>query len=185
VYSAAILAGGQASRFSGQDKSALIVGGRSIRERQLAALAAVTDDIAIVTAERDIVPGCGPLGGIYTALNDARGDAVFVTACDVPFLDAGLIRHLLARTVDADVVVPRTEEGYHPLCAAYTRACLEAIARRLAERRLKISDLFADVRTHEVNAAEIARFGDPARLLLNVNSPADYARVEALQGHEL
>ena len=35
MASAAILAGGRASRFGGSDKSALVVGGRSILDRQI------------------------------------------------------------------------------------------------------------------------------------------------------
>lgn len=185
MYSAAILAGGRASRFGGQDKSALVVGGRTIRERQLDVLSEVTRDVLIVGAEHDLVPGCGPLGGIHSAVTRARGDAVFVTACDMPYLDAKFVLYLLELSLEGDIVVPRTEEGYHPLCAVYARACLDPIARRLAERRLKISDMFADVRVRVVGTADVARFGDPDRLLLNVNSPADYARLEALQGHEL
>ena len=96
-----------------------------------------------------------------------------------------MLGHLLVLTRDADVVVPRTEDGYHPLCAAYTRACLAPAAARLAAGRLKMIDLFEDVRVRVVAADEIEAFGDPARLLANVNSPADHRRLEAHQGHQL
>jgi len=36
-----------------------------------------------------------------------------------------------------------------------------------------------------VGAAEIARFGAPSQLLANVNTPAEYAGLEAIQGHKL
>jgi molybdenum cofactor guanylyltransferase len=180
VRSAAILAGGQATRFGGRDKSALVVDGRTIRERQIAELLHVTKDILIIT--KDIVPGCGPLGGLHTALTEARGDAVFVVACDMPFLDAAFVEHLLDLARDADIVVPRTERGYHPLCAVYTRACVPAVDRRLADRQLKMSGLFADVRTRVVTGEEIDRFGDRNRLLANVNTQAEYA---GIQTHKL
>jgi molybdopterin-guanine dinucleotide biosynthesis protein A len=176
MFSAAILNGGQATRFGGRDKGALLVDGRTIVDRQLAELSQVTTDILVVT--RDIVPGCGPLGGLHTALTDARGDAVFVVACDMPFIEAPLVQYLLDLTCEADAVVPRTERGYHPLCAAYTRACLPAIARRLAQRQLKMADLFADVRTRVVTSEELDRFGDRNRLLANVNTQAEYAGIQ-------
>ena len=176
MRSAAILAGGQATRFGGQDKGALLVDGRTIRDRQIAELSRVTSDILVVA--RDLVPGCGPLGGLHTALTEARGDAVFVVACDMPFIDAPFVEYLLDLTCEADLVVPRTERGYHPLCAAYTRACLAAVGRRLAERRLKMTDLFADVRTRVVTSEEIDRFGDRNRLLANVNTQAEYAGIQ-------
>src|SRR5262245_29729353 len=113
MRSAAILAGGRATRFGGQDKSALLVDGRTIRERQMGELSRVTSDIRVIA--RDLVPGCGPLGGVHTALTEARGDPVFVVACDMPFIDASFVEYLLGLTRDADLVVPRTERGYHPL----------------------------------------------------------------------
>jgi molybdenum cofactor guanylyltransferase len=182
---AAILAGGQARRFGGADKGAILVEGRSIRERQLEALEPLTGDVRIITLDR--VPGCGPLGGVHTALAGAAADATLVLACDMPFVSAPFLLHLatLAREGGVDVVVPRTDRGYHPLCAVYTRACLEPIARRLAAKRLKVIDLLEEVRVRVVTAEEVNAFGDPHRLLANVNSPADHRELEALQGHEL
>src|SRR3954466_13707327 len=114
MQSAAILAGGRATRFSGRDKWALVVEGQTILERQLAELTRVTEDILIVVAPggganaravpaangvtrrtiTDIVPGCGPLGGIHAALAEARGEVVFVVACDMPYLNAAFIAYL-------------------------------------------------------------------------------------------
>ena len=200
MFSAAILLGGKATRFDGRDKSALIVDGRTILSRQLAALSGVApevnSDVMLVgghapgdapeSARRiaDLVPGCGPLGGLHAALTEARGDALAVIGCDMPYVTAPLIAYLLSLAHEADIIVPRTERGYHPLCAVYARACLEPVAARLAERRLKMMDLVADVRTRVVTVEEIARFGDRHRLLANVNTPAEYAVLEALQSHE-
>ena len=222
--SAAVLDGGQASRFGGRDKGALLVDGRTIRDRLIAELAALTTDLLIVgegdVAQRvqhvaqgfqpcdrsperaapqqaqpwphqtqpraiaDIVPGCGPLGGLHAALTEARGDVLVVVACDMPYVTSAFLGYLLSLADDVDVVVPRTERGYHPLCAVYTRACLEPAAARLAERRLKMLDFLAGLRTRTVPVEEIRRFGDPDRLLTNVNTPADYAGLDALQGHK-
>lgn len=188
--SAAILAGGRASRFGGRDKSALVVDGRAILDRQLAALAQVDgiDDVLIVggSATRpgtrlvaDIVPGSGPLAGIHAALTHAATGNVFVVACDMPYVSAGLIERLFAQLDEADIVVPQTDRGYHPLCAVYTSRCLDPIARRLADGKLKVMDLFADVRTRVVNFVN----ADPRDVLslANVNTPEEFA---ALNGHD-
>src|ERR687888_468797 len=98
--SAAILAGGRATRFGGRDKSALTIGGRTILERQIEALSAVADEVLVVPD--DIVPGCGPLGGLHTALTRARGRAVFVVGCDMPYVEAAFVRHLFELSDDAD-----------------------------------------------------------------------------------
>jgi molybdopterin-guanine dinucleotide biosynthesis protein A len=202
--SAAILAGGQATRFGGCDKSALLVDSCTILSRQIAALTPLTDDLLIVgqadvaplaeasEAPRrqgrliaDIVPGCGPLGGLHAALTAARGDTLLLVACDMPYLTTAFLAYLLSLASAADVVVPQSERGYHPLCAVYARACLEPAAARLADRRLKMLDLIGSLRPRVVPLEDIRRFGDPDRLLANVNTPADYAGLEALQGHKL
>jgi molybdopterin-guanine dinucleotide biosynthesis protein A len=193
--SAAILAGGRAMRFGGQDKSALLVRGRPMLDHQIAALAPLTSDLMVVgdvapdgTAVRvvhDIVPGCGPLGGLHAALTAARGDALFLVACDMPYLSSPFIAYLFSLAGGADIVVPQSERGYHPLCAVYTLACLAPASARLAERRLRMRDLLDGLRTRVVPVDEIRQFGDPDRLLANVNTPADYAELEAPQGHKL
>lgn len=193
VCSAAILAGGRASRFGGRDKGSLLVEGRPIVYRQIEQLSRAAADLLVVGGREpalaagtvrhvtDRVPGCGPLGGLHTALLEARGEATIVVACDMPYIAAPLISHLLALTTEADLVVPRTERGYHPLCAAYTRACIEPIARRLADRRLAMTGLLADVRARIVSGEELEAFGDPEHLLANVNTPAEYGSIEANQ----
>ena len=183
MFSAAILAGGRATRFGGRDKSALLVGGRTILSRQIELLSGVADDVQVV--REDLVPDCGPLGGLHAALTRARHDAVFVLACDMPHVTAPLVSYLLSLADGYDVVVPRTERGYHPLCAVYRRTCLPAVARRLAERQFKMTALFSDVRVREVSGEDVDRFGDPDRLLANVNTPAELAGLEPLQGHKL
>ena len=193
MYSAAILIGGKASRFEGKDKSALLVEGRTILSRQLDALTDVSTDVMLVGRESgasgpdarrvaDIVPGCGPLSGLHAALSNARYEATLLLACDMPFVSAPLLRHLLSLAGGAhapDIVVPRTERGYHPLCAVYSRACLEPAARRLARGDFKLVSLFDEMRVRVVTADALEAFGAPDRLLANVNTSTEYRAIEA------
>ena len=196
--SAAILAGGLATRLGGRDKGALLVDGRAILDRQIDALTPLVEDLMIVghsvnvaQAFRgarfipDIVPGCGPIGGLHAALTSARSDVLFLVACDMPYLSSAFVEHLLSLAGEGDAVVPQTERGYHPLCAVYSRACLEPAAAQIADRRLKMLELLDRVRVRVVPIEEIRCFGAPDRLLANVNTPADYAGLETLQGHKL
>lgn len=196
--SAAILAGGRAARFDGRDKGALVVSGRTILDRQISELSQITTDVLIVGGDTagggapfvfpegvrrvtDRVPGCGPLGGLHAALSEARAGIVVVVACDMPFVSAPLLGHLLtlANGPDRpDVVVPRTEGGYHPLCAVYTRACLEPVTRRLSRGQFRVDGLFEDIRLCIVTPDVLAAFGDPDRLLANINTPLDYRAIE-------
>lgn len=101
----------------------------------------------------------------------------------MPYVSAPLL-HSLQTVADgsvpeADIVVPKTERGYHPLCAVYTPACLEPAARRLAGGRLELTGLFDDVRVLVVTGESLTMFGDPARPLANVNTSIEYKAIEA------
>ncbi len=196
MASAAILVGGQARRFQGRNKGALVVDGRSILARQIYALSVLTDDILLVgpmtgpaqpglRVVPDRVPGAGPLAGLEAALAAARDEHVIVLACDMPFVTTAFLAHMLSLAPNADAVVPRTDRGYHPLCAVYSRACHEPVTRRLAEGHLALKDLLHEVRVQTVERDTIARFGAIERLLANVNTPADFDELETLLGHKL
>jgi len=100
-------------------------------------------------------------------------------ACDMPFVSTPLLRHLASLADQADIVVPQTERGYHPLCAVYTRACLEPAARRLARGEFTLAALVDEMRVRVVTADALEAFGDPDRLLANVNTSIEYRAIEA------
>lgn len=193
MASIAILAGGQARRFGGRDKSALVVDGRTILERQLAEAAAVSTDIFVVgggptAAPRrvaDAWPDRGPLGGLEAALREAREAVVVVVACDMPFVTAGLLRYLADNLGDFDAAVPKTERGYHPLCAAYARRSHAKIVEHLACGDLMMMRLLEALRVRPVVESELSHFGHPEKLLANLNTPAALDEIGALPGHKL
>jgi molybdopterin-guanine dinucleotide biosynthesis protein A len=189
MHSAAILAGGRARRLGGRDKSRIVVGGRTILARQLDVLRCLVPRVVIVANDPeafadagvpvvpDAVPGCGSLGGIYTALAALAGP-VLVLACDMPFVTEAFLARVVAAGRDVDVAIPRGRDGYQPLCASYGPACEEPLRRRIEQGALKVVDLLADVRVREIGPDEIATFDPDGLLLLNVNTAADVARAE-------
>ncbi len=186
------MAGGQSSRL-GTNKALVEVGGQRIIERILARVRGLGDEVLLVTntpAEYaylglpsfpDLLPGKGPLGGLYTALSYAKNEYILALSCDQPFLNRNLLAYLLSLRHDYDVVVPLNREGYpQSMHAVYGKGCLEPIRRSLEAERLKVIGFFSDVRVREVTGAEIDRF-DPQRLsFLNVNTPEDLAEARRL-----
>jgi molybdenum cofactor guanylyltransferase len=187
MQTAAILAGGLARRLGGLDKSRLVVGGRTILDRQLDLLRSLVPRVIIVANERerfadagvpvlnDAVPGCGSLGGIYTAVIAAAGP-VLVLACDMPFVTAPFLARVMDAGLEADVAIPRAHDGYHPLCACYGPACAGPLRTRIEQRALKVVGILSDVRVRELGPDEIAPFDPDGLLLLNVNTADDLAR---------
>ncbi|MCC7008403.1 MAG: molybdenum cofactor guanylyltransferase [Acidobacteria bacterium] len=188
--SAAILAGGHARRFDGRDKSRLVVEGHPIIVRQLRVLQPLADEIFVVAPDparfadlglkvyADRRPGLGAIGGIETALATAGGDRVLVLACDLPFVTEALLAELVARAADGDGAWVRGARGIEPLIACYRRSALAAVDAAIDAGRLAARGLADVLRMREIGPAELDAFGGEVLLLANVNTPADYARVQ-------
>jgi molybdopterin-guanine dinucleotide biosynthesis protein A len=191
---AAIVAGGASSRFSGTPKGLESVGGQRILDRIAAAATAVTREIVLISNSddagqwldgarvvRDVRPERGSIVGIHTALITG-GRRVLVLAWDMPFLTAPLLDLIVRRAVDAPfAVIPEGTSGLEPFCALYTRACLPAVERAIDEGDLRATALPLRFPSFtRLSSTEVATIGDPARLFFNVNSAADLARAEAI-----
>jgi molybdopterin-guanine dinucleotide biosynthesis protein A len=187
-----IQAGGKSTRMGGEPKALLELGGRRIIERVLDAVAPVVDDVLIVTNTPDLYgflgvpmvpdayPDHGSLGGIFTGLAAAAGEAAFTVACDMPFLHPDVARLVIGRAGQGDVVIPRVGAQLETLHALYAKACLPHIEARLKSGRLKIVGFFEDVRVVEVAEAEVARHRAPDVVFMNVNTPDELARARSL-----
>jgi molybdopterin-guanine dinucleotide biosynthesis protein A len=177
-----VLAGG-AGRRMGTDKRLVLVDGEPMLRRVADAVASVADELLVVVApERPIPAGlldgvparlaldrradAGPLAGMEAGLLEASADHVLVVAGDLPWLDAGLLRALLARLDEAEAVAAEGRDGPEPLLAAYRRdPALDAATGLLdaGERR-------ARALLDELSHVTVADTGASTR---NVNEPAD------------
>jgi molybdopterin-guanine dinucleotide biosynthesis protein A len=189
-WTAAILAGGEARRLGRIDKSALVVGAATMLDRQLSVLRGLTPHLLIVasdpgrvrTAPADVrlvfdrVPGAGALGGLYTAIEEASTGQVFVIGCDMPFVTPQFVSYVVERGRDADAAVPRDERGRHPLCASYARRTARHLRARIEAAAFGVCDAIEGLDVREIGPDELAPFNRDGRLLLNVNTPDDYAR---------
>ena len=192
----AILAGGRNVRY-GALKALETVGGERIIDRARTALLHVAPELILIANDPDAyrevglpmrpdaVPGLGALGGIHAALAWARDegrDGVVVIACDMPFVSPALLERLIDDATEADVVVPESpgRRGVEPLCAFYSTACLPAIEAQIGRDDRRVIGFFDDVRVRRVPLDEVLGFGDPQILFMNVNTPEERARAEAV-----
>lgn len=178
----------------GSPKALLPFGGRPLIEHIAETLRSVLPDCLLVTNTPelyaslglpmvgDAFPDGGSLGGIYSGLRAAAGDAALCVACDMPFLSAPLVAHLAGRAAEADVVIPDAGGELQTLHAVYGKSCLPAMARRLQAGQLRIVGFFDDVRVVRVPEDTVARLVDPAIAFMNLNTPEDLARARDLWG---
>lgn len=181
-----LLAGGK-SRRMGEDKRFLLVGEQTLFERTLAVLQSIFQTVCVVIAQdspplkaevpvfRDLVAGCGSLGGLYTGFKQAHTEYVFVVACDMPFLNPILVRYMVSLRDKTDIVMVRLEQGLQPTHALYGRRCLPVIEGMLQARQLKIQDLATHRSLHVrlVAERELRKIDHEGLSFINVNTPAD------------
>ena len=191
----AILAGGGATRFGGRPKGLEQVGGERILDRLIATFIEALGQLPLLVANdprawawapelrvvRDVQPGLGALGGIYTAVVEAPAPVVCV-AWDMPFVSPALVRTLAERLEGHDAVLPESDSrrGAEPLCAAYGPGCRQAIAETLAAGDLRAVGFHPRISVGILPLSDLRRCGDPELLFFNVNTADDLALADGL-----
>ena len=186
-----ILVGGKSRRF-GRNKALEEFQGERLVDRQVRILRPLFPELLVianepdeyfhldVTVVRDVIPGQGPLGGIYTALLFAQGESVFVTACDMPFVQPTVIRHMVQLAGNYDVVIPQKEEGLEPLHAIYTPRCLPHIKKALNRGELQVIGFFKAVKVRRLTLEEMGELDPAGYTFFNINTPDDMDRAREL-----
>lgn len=173
----------------GRDKAFAAVDGESIAARTVRLFDDLFPQVLVATTrpERfralavetvvDRVAGAGPLAGIHAAMLASRHPHVFVAACDMPGLDADVIRFLVDRIGAADAIVPCWENDVEPLHAVYAVRCLPVIEGNLRRGEFGLREVLARLRVDWVSEDELRRLDGSARSLLNVNTPEELTAV--------
>ncbi|MGC9971448.1 MAG: molybdenum cofactor guanylyltransferase [Bryobacteraceae bacterium] len=176
-----VLVGGKSARM-GRDKALLPYGDGTLAEHVAARVRAAAGCVALVGApERyralrypliaDLDPGCGPLAGIQAALRASNARWNLIVACDMPALTPAFLLSLLERAeaCPGACLAPVSRQGRpEPLCAAWSRDCLEAVDAALGRNVRKMTEALEAVRAVYWPVAEAAWFE-------NLNTPRDWA----------
>ncbi len=180
-----ILVGGK-SRRMGQDKALLPIRGKLMVERVLELFQEQFPQVLLIgdRPERferyhlpvlpDIFPGSS-LGGLYTGLQHAASEHIFVASCDLPFPNRAILQHCCTQREGFDAVVPCSEQGPEPLFACYRKSCLPAMRAQLEEGRFNITTIFPHLLTRLVPYSELHPFDGDRTAFINLNTPHELA----------
>ncbi|MCC7370407.1 MAG: molybdenum cofactor guanylyltransferase [Chloroflexi bacterium] len=195
----AILAGGRGSRMGGVDKASLVVGGRTLLERQLATAGPLASEIIIVANDdvlagdsryrviRDPDPHAGVLPALLAALDAATAPALLLLACDMPFVHRSVCELLLELLEHHDAVVPDVGGHLQPMLAAYrVESCRAAIRAALERGDRRMISFLDDVSSFTVSEAALAMVtNNVERSFFNVNTPEDLAAAQEIYAETL
>ena len=183
-----ILAGGKSSRY-GTNKALAKINGIPLIENVIRVMRSLFQDLVLITNTpdeyaylelpmyEDLIKGLGPIGGIYTALNSITNDAGFFVACDMPFLNPDLIRHLVGIRGDFDVVVPEISGKMETLHALYAGRCIPAVRKLIDVHEYQTIRIFPEVSVRYLKENEIRRFDPELRSFFNINRPEELGRL--------
>lgn len=186
ALTAFVLAGGRSTRM-GTDKAFVVLDGQTLLARTLDLVRSLMSDVRIVgdpgkfapfaSVVEDMFPGCGPLAGIHAALRSSQTDLNLILAVDTPFVTPVLLQYMLGRATDssATVTVPRTSQGWQPLCAIYHRNFASIAEEALRAGHYKIDPLFSEAGVQVISEVELQSAGFAPHLFSNLNTPEDLA----------
>jgi molybdopterin-guanine dinucleotide biosynthesis protein A len=184
-----ILAGGASSRM-GSNKALLNIGNQTLIERVFTTMSALFSHVIIVTNTpqlyaslpcrkvADIYPGFGSIAGLQAGLDASSTERIFVVACDMPFLNAELIRMLCRNGNEFDAVVPVNRFGLRePLHALYAKSALNSLQDAIERGDRSILNLLDKLRTNLVPNDQFSSIDGAEESFRNVNTRDEFARV--------
>ena len=191
--SGVILSGGLASRYDGTEKALLRVGGIRLLDRIYDIYTELFEEIILVTNSPqkflewdllmvpDLFPIRSSLTGIHAGLFFMTNPFAFISACDTPFLKKEVVETVIGKIEpEIDIVMPETSAGFEPLCAAYSKRCLQPAQQHLEQEKLKVVKAFRKSRIKTISE-KVLRKKDPDLLsFFNINAPDDLKRAEEM-----
>jgi molybdopterin-guanine dinucleotide biosynthesis protein A len=171
--SVSILAGGLSSRM-GRDKARVRLGQRTLLAHARRATKELSLPVRVI--RRDLVPRCGPLGGVFTALKTSRADAELFLACDMPFVSVALLKRLL-RALRNRRAVFTVVDGTAGFPFALRVDCLPVVERQLAAKEFSLQSLAKSLRATRISPPR-GRTDET----LNINTASELATARAIKG---
>jgi len=161
-----VLAGGLSARM-GRDKTRLRLGQRTM----LGQIRAVANTLGLPVRviRRDLLPRCGPIGGLYTAQKTSRFEAELFLACDMPFVSAQWLAALLAAFHRKPRPMFTTIDRLAGFPLLLPRAVLPVVEARILQKKFSLQELARALRARLLRPPRARRAE-----FFNVNSPADW-----------
>jgi molybdopterin-guanine dinucleotide biosynthesis protein A len=188
-----ILSGGLAARYDGTEKALLRVGGVRILDRIYEIYRELFDEIILVTNSpekflewdllivSDLFPIRSSLTGIHAGLFYMTNPFAFISACDTPFLKKEIVETIIGKIEpQIDIVMPETSAGFEPLCAAYSKRCLNSAQHHLEQEKLKIIKTFRKSRIKTISEKVLCEIDPDLQSFFNINTPEDLKRAEEM-----
>jgi molybdopterin-guanine dinucleotide biosynthesis protein A len=192
-----VLAGGKSSRF-GSDKRFYTIDKKTLLWIACVKMAEVCDvnylavdrqfeddnvNVGGFFILRDSEDWKGPLLGIYSAMLHKPDQGYLVIPVDMPNLSIQLLKHMKSKAKLYDLIVLYDNE-YIPLPGYYSSSLLPLIRYSISNQDYSLKSLIGtavcndDFKVLKLYTDDIREFGDPKKILLNINKKEDIAEID-------
>lgn len=184
-----VLAGGRSSRM-GENKSLLKLGGKTMVEFSIAALAPLCGKVVISSDYEEYgFTGCqvwpdeirqqAPMIGIYTCLTRSETDINIFLSCDMPLITTGALEFLLSCSSGSDITVPAHENGrIEPLCGIYRKSAAGILKLCIDEGNFSMAGCIRKA-NHRLVTTVDHPLVFPEEVFKNINTPSDFEEVSS------
>lgn len=197
--SAIILCGGKSSRM-GFDKSRIRVGNSFLIELIVEKLKILFDDVIVIAGYedrkfenvefkviQDVQKDCGPVGGIYTGLKSASSEYVFVTACDMPFINVDLIKYMITMIQEhkPDCIILKNGKWIEPLYAFYSKSMIDTFCKSIKDNDFKLFEIISSHKVYYIEEEKVRDYSKDLKVFANLNYIHDLDILRSVYGEEV
>jgi len=163
----ALIAGGKSRRFGSPKELAQYAGKRLVDYAVTTAQSISHNTIIIghktesslvhfnIPVYDDLIPDCGPLGGIYTALYYAKDKYIAVLPVDMPLLNLKIYRALYPSLNAEKPVVACSHKGIEPLVSIWPAGTFSALKVQIEKKDFRLYSLLKKLHAIEINFAKL------------------------------
>ncbi len=185
---ALILAGGENKRLPVL-KGFLEVNGKRIIESNIELLSRIFDRVIISTDKPelyfpfgvlmigDIIKYRGPMIGIFSALTVPEISEIFVTACDMPFINTALVKHIVNRWSEKwDAAIPSFAKRPQPLLGIYSKRIVGDMEKIIKQGKRSLREFLHKINVLYIEEEEVRSIDMEGRSFVNINTMEDFQK---------
>jgi len=185
---ALILAGGENKRFP-VIKGFLEISGKRIIEKNIELLKGIFNKAIISTNNPeiyfylsvpmigDIIEYRGPMTGILSVLTMPDVSEVFVTACDMPFINAMLIKYIVDKWEKGyDALIPIFDDKPQPLLGIYSKRIAKSMEQSIKIGERSLRRFLQGINVLYINEDEVRGTDPEGRSFININTMEDFQK---------
>ena len=185
---ALILAGGENKRFP-VIKGFLEISGKRIIEKNIELLKGIFNKAIISTNNPeiyfylsvpmigDIIEYRGPMTGILSVLTMPDVSEVFVTACDMPFINAMLIKYIVDKwEKEYDALIPIFDDKPQPLLGIYSKRIAKSMEQSIKNGERSLREFLRGINVLYIKEEEVRNIDPEGRSFININTIEDFQK---------